>query len=77
VFNGSAQSCPELIRFDLAKCRLAQALENLRNAQAGGFLYSIVQVDKTPSKLPGQQGANGGFAGAHEAGQAKHLQARL
>jgi hypothetical protein len=76
VLDSAAQGCAQLVRFHLAECRLAQALENLRNAQPGGLFDTIVQIDKTPSQLAGQQRADSRFAGAHEAGEAKHLQAR-
>ena len=77
VFDGAAQSGAQLIRFHLAKRPLAETLEDLRNTQAGGLFNTLVQIDEAPSQLACEQSANRSLAGAHEPGQAKHLQARL
>jgi hypothetical protein len=64
-----------LVGFDLAKGRLAEALEHFGDAQTRGGFDSIVEINKAPSKLTREQCADGGFAGTHEPGQAKHLNA--
>jgi hypothetical protein len=73
VFSGTAESGAQLVRFHLAKGRLAQALEDFRDSEAGSLFDAIVQIDKAPSELTREEGANGCFAGTHEAGKAKHL----
>ena len=73
VFDGTAESGAELIGFDLAKRGLAEAFENFRDAKASGFFNPMIEIDKAPGELAGQQRADGGFAGTHEAGEAKHL----
>jgi hypothetical protein len=70
MFGSAAEGRSQLVGLDLSKCRLAQALENLRNAEPGGLFDTIIEVHKAPSELPRQQRANSRFAGAHEAGQA-------
>jgi hypothetical protein len=76
MFDGATESGAELNGFDLAKRGLAEAFENFGNAEAGGFFNAIVQIDKTPGQLTRKQRAYRGFAGTHEAGQAKDRQAR-
>src|SRR5580704_12329841 len=76
-FENAPESCAQLVGLDLAKSRLAKALEDFGDAQPGSFFNAIVQVDKAPGQLTGKQRADGSFAGAHEAGEAEHLYARL
>ncbi len=77
MFDGATQSGAQLIGFHLAKGAFAEALENFGDTQASGLFDAFVQIDEAPRQLAGQQRAHGSFAGAHEPGQAKHLQARL
>jgi hypothetical protein len=74
-FGSTAESGTQLIRFDLAKRRFAEALENLRDGQAGGLLDALIQVDETPRQLPRQESAHGRFAGTHKTGKADYLRA--
>jgi hypothetical protein len=76
VFDGAAESGAELIGFDLTKRGLAEAFENFRDAKASGFFNPMIEIDKAPRELAGKQRADGGFAGTHEAGEAKDRQAR-
>ncbi len=69
----AAEGRSQLIGFDLAKRSLAEALEDFGNPQPRGRLNSIIEVDKAPGQLARQQRADGGLAGAHEAGEAEHL----
>jgi hypothetical protein len=77
VLQRAAQSCTELVGFELPKCGLAEPFENLGNAKTRRLFDAVVQIDEAPSQLAGQERADGGLAGAHEAGQAKNLQSRL
>jgi len=74
-FGSAAQGGAQLIRFDLSKSRLAKALEELRDSQAGGLLDALIQVDEAPRELPCQERADGCLAGTHETGEANHLRA--
>lgn len=76
VLGGAAESGAELIRFDLAKSRFAEAFEKLWNSESRGLLDAVVEVNETPRKLPREERANGCFAGTHEACEAKYLDAR-
>src|SRR5215472_5181586 len=71
-FGGAAQCGAKLVGFELAKKGLAEALEDLRNAKAGGFLDTVVEIDKAPCELPGKERANSALPGAHESGEAKN-----
>ena len=75
VFGGAAESGAELIRFDLAKSRFAEAFEKLWNGESRGLLDAVVEVNETPRKLTREERANGCFAGTHEAGEANDLDA--
>ena len=72
-FLGATESGAELVSFHLAKGGFAEALEDFRDAQAGGCFDAIIEVDKAPGELAGEESANGGFAGAHEAGEGEDL----
>jgi hypothetical protein len=72
VLGGSAESGAELISFELTEGRLAVAFKELRDGDTRGLLDAIVEVDKAPSELTGQQRANRSLAGAHEASKAKN-----
>jgi len=54
-----------------------KALENFRNAQAGGFLDAIIQINEMPRELARQERADSSLAGAHESGETNHLDAGL
>ena len=73
----AAQRSAQLVSFDLAERRLAEALEDFGNAETRGFLDAVVEIDEAPGELPGEKGTDGGLAGTHEAGEAKHLYAGL
>ncbi len=75
--ENAPESGAQLVGFDLAKSRLAKALEYFRDAQFRSLLDAIVEIDKAPRQLTREQCADGGFARAHEAGEAEHLYARL
>jgi len=77
VFGGPAQGGAKLIGFDLAESRLAEAFEDLRDFQASGFFDALIEIDKAPGKLTGEQRADGGLAGAHETGEAQDRDAAL
>src|SRR5260370_19337665 len=77
VLQRAAQSCTKLIGFHLPAYGLAPAFEDFRNAKTRCLFNAVVQIDEAPSQLAGEQRADGGLAGAHEAGQAKHLHSRL
>src|SRR5207244_13063906 len=44
-------------------------LEKFGDAEVGRFFDAVVQVDKAPCKLAREKRADGGLAGAHEAGE--------
>src|SRR5882724_680864 len=71
VFGGTAHGGAELIGFDLAESRLAEALEDLRDFQASRFFNALIEIDKAPGELTREERADGGFAGAHEPGEAQ------
>jgi hypothetical protein len=75
--ENAPESDAQLVGLDLAKSRLAKALEYFRDAQSRSLLDAIVEIDKAPRQLTREQCADGGFARAHEAGEAEHLYARL
>jgi hypothetical protein len=50
--GSAAERGAELVRFNLAECRLAKAFEDLRDGQAGGLLDAIIEIDKAPGELP-------------------------
>ena len=76
IFGGAAEGGTELVGLCLAEGGFAEALEELRDGDAGGSFNAFVEVDEAPGELAGEQGADGGFAGAHETGEAKDLWAR-
>jgi hypothetical protein len=76
VLENSAECESHLIGLNLAEFKFTVALKDLRDPQTGGRFDAVVKIDKTPGQLPGKQSANGGFAGAHKTGKAKHLHAR-
>jgi len=77
VLGSAAQGGAELIGFHLAESRFAEALEDFRNGEAGGFFDAFIEIDKTPGELTGEERADGGLAGTHESGEAKDVDARL
>ncbi len=55
--------------FTVAEGGFAMAGEDFGDGSAGfGFDY-VVDVDELPAEVPGKDGADSGFAGAHEAGE--------
>ncbi len=70
-FSGAAEGSAKLIGFELAEGRLAVAFEKLRDADASGGFDAVIEVDKAPAKLAGQQSADSGLAGTHESGEGK------
>ena len=70
---GATESSAELIGFHLAKGEFAKALENFRDTQAGRFFDAIIEIDKAPGELAGEESADSSFAGAHEAGEGEDL----
>jgi len=72
-FGGAAEGSPQLVRFDLAKGRFAETLEDLGDGEAGGLFDALIQIDEAPRQLAREECANGRFAGTHEAGEAKDL----
>jgi hypothetical protein len=71
--GGAAQGGAQLIGFDLAKGRLAEALKNLGNGKTGGLFDALIQIDEAPRELAREESANSRFAGTHESGKAKDL----
>jgi len=69
-FGSAAQRGAELIRFNLTKREFAETFEYLRDGEARGFFYAVIEIDETPGELAGEERANGGLAGAHESGEA-------
>ena len=57
-----AEGGAQLVGFDLAELELAEALENLGNAEASGGFDAIVQIDKSPCQLAGEHSADSGLA---------------
>src|SRR5215472_15859436 len=74
--GGAAQGGTKLVGFNLAEIRFTQALENLRDRDAGGFFDAIVEVHKTPGELACEEGANSGFTGTHESGETENRHTR-
>jgi hypothetical protein len=75
--RGAAESSAELIRFDLAEGRFAEAFEDLGNWEAGGCFDAVIEIDKAPSELASEKCANGGLAGTHKTGKAENRYAGL
>jgi hypothetical protein len=76
-FRTAAQHGAKLVGFNLTESRLAKPFEDLRDRQARGFFDAVIEIDKPPSELPGEQTTDGGFAGAHETSKAQNLNAGL
>src|SRR5207245_9036896 len=65
----SAADCrAKLVRFELAEECLAEALEDLRDGEAARLFDALVEIDKAPSELPGEERTNGSVAGRHDSG---------
>lgn len=77
LFEDAAEGGTKLIGFDLAKRGLAEAFENFGDAQVGGGFNAVVEIDEAPGELAGEERADGGLAGAHEAGEAEQWYALL
>src|SRR4029077_15610042 len=75
--GNAAQHRAHLVRFDLPESRFAETLENRGDVQAGSFFDAVVEIDEPPGELAGEQRADGGLAGTHKAGEAKHLDASV
>lgn len=76
-FENAAERGAKLVGFDLAECGFAEALEDFRDAHVRGGFDAVVEIDETPGKLAREEGADGGLAGAHEAGEAEQRYALL
>jgi len=74
-FEGAAKGGAELISFHLAEGQLTEAFENLSDSQSCGFLDAVIEIDEAPGQLASEERADSGLAGAHEAGEAKDLNA--
>jgi len=74
-FGGAAKCRTKLVGFELAEGGFAEAFEELRDGDGGGGLDALVKVDEAPGELAGEEGADGGLAGAHEAGETDYLRA--
>ena len=70
-FTDAAEGGAELIGFQLAEGRLAVALEELRDGNAGGGFDAVIEIDEAPAELAGEESADSGFAGTHESGEGK------
>jgi len=70
-FEGAAEGGAELLGFELAESGFAVAFEELRDGDAGGFFDTVVEIDEAPGELAREEGADRGFARAHETGEAK------
>ena len=66
-FERAAQGGAELRGFEQAERWFAVAFEEFADFKASGVFDAIVKIDEAPRKLAGELGADGGFAGAHEA----------
>ena len=55
--------------FVLSKRRFAVPMKNLGNAEAGGSLDHVIQVDKLPAQAAGKYRPHGRFARAHKTGE--------
>jgi hypothetical protein len=77
LLGGAAQGSTKLIGFDLAESRLAEAFKDLWDFQASGFFDAFIKIDKAPGELAREERADGGFAGAHETGEAQDRDAGL
>ena len=76
-FEDATERGAELVGFDLAEGGFAETLENFRDAHVGGGFDAIVKIDEAPGELAGEERADGGLAGAHEAGEAEERYALL
>src|SRR2546423_10729332 len=65
--RNTAKSCAELIGFHLPESRFTEAFEDLGNRDAGRSLDAVIEINKAPGELAGQERADGGFAGTHKA----------
>ena len=55
--------------FEVAEGGLAAARKNFRDGQAGVLFNLLIEVEEVPGELRGEEPADGGLAGAHEADQ--------
>lgn len=55
--------------FRLAEIGLAAHFEDFGDGQTFAALNLVVQIEETPSQLPGESAANGGLSASHEAHQ--------
>jgi hypothetical protein len=77
LFEDAAEGGAELVGFDLAESGFAEAFEDFGDAQVCGGFDAIIEVDEAPSELASEERADGGLAGAHEAGEAEQRYALL
>src|SRR5439155_25542635 len=57
--------------------RFTEAFEDWGKREAGGSLDAVIEINKAPGELAGQERADGGFAGTHKASQAQDRYAGL
>src|SRR5216683_8298584 len=55
VLGSTTEGGAELVRLDLAERGLAKAFENLRDGEASGLLNALIEIDKAPGQLPGEE----------------------
>ena len=65
LFKNGAQG----VGFDLAEARLAISGEKVGNAEALAAFDFLVEINKGPGKMGGQEAAYAGFASAHKPGK--------
>jgi len=70
-FEGATECGAELLGFELAKSGFAVAFEEFCDGDTGGFFDAVVEIDEAPGELASEEGADRGFARAHETGEAK------
>jgi len=51
----------------LPESRFTEPFEDLGNREAGRSLDAVIEINKAPGELAGQERADGGFAGTHKA----------
>ena len=66
---GAAEGRGEGGRFELAEAGFAVGGEDVRDGEAGAGFDVGIEVEEVPAEALGEQAADGGLAGAHEAGE--------
>src|SRR5580704_19180067 len=65
------QGARQFLVFELAKSRLAFALEYFGDGVTGGIRNASIEVHVQPANLPGKQTSDRGFPSAHKSSKAK------